>query len=43
MLMKKGEAYFDPINDKVRFRQLCNIPIDEELYKITDMEKSMVK
>jgi len=43
MLLRKGEAYFDPINDKVRFRQLCNIPIPKELYEITEMEKQVEK
>ena len=38
MLFRRGEGYFDPVNDKVRFRQLCNVPIDEELYETTDME-----
>jgi len=38
MLLRRGEGYFDPINDSFRFRQLCNIPIDKELYKVTDIE-----
>ena len=41
MLFRKGEAYFDVLNDKVRFRQLCNEPIPKELYEITDMEKDV--
>jgi len=43
MLFRKGEAYFDIINNKVRFRHLCNEPIPEELYKITDIEKQVEK
>ena len=38
MLFRKGEGYFDIINDKVRFRHLCNTPIPEELYKVSDIE-----
>ncbi len=38
MLLRRGEGYFDPINDKVRFRHLCNTPIPEELYEISDIE-----
>ena len=37
-LLKRGEGYFDPINNKVRFRKLCSEPIPEEIYKTTDME-----
>ena len=43
MLFRKGEAYFDVLNDKVRFRQLCNEPIPVELYAITNMEKEVQK
>ena len=43
MVLRKGEAYFDPINDKLRFRQLCNTPIPKELYEITEMEKQVQK
>lgn len=38
MLLRRGEGYFDPINDTVRFRQLCNIPISKELYETSDVE-----
>ncbi|OOM14586.1 hypothetical protein [Clostridium saccharobutylicum] len=38
MLLKRGESYFDPINDTIRFRKLCNAPIPNELYEITGME-----
>ncbi|MCX7749576.1 MAG: hypothetical protein N2645_22175 [Clostridia bacterium] len=38
MLMRRGEGYFDPIKDRVRFRQLCNVPIPGELYETTEME-----
>jgi len=43
MLFRKGEAYFDIINNQVRFRHLCNEPIPEELYEITDIEKQVEK
>ncbi|SHJ14679.1 hypothetical protein SAMN02745163_01420 [Clostridium cavendishii DSM 21758] len=38
MLFKRGEGYFDAANNLVRFRKLCNIPINEELYETTSME-----
>ena len=38
MLLKKGEAYYDVINDKVRFRKLLQEPLKEELYETTEME-----
>jgi hypothetical protein len=38
MLIKRGEGYFDPINNTVRFRQLCNVPINENLYSDTAIE-----
>lgn len=41
MLLKKGEAYYDVVTDKVRFRQLCNEPIPEELYKVTKTESEV--
>lgn len=37
-LLKRGEGYFDPINNKVRFRKLCNESIPKELYKTTEIE-----
>ena len=37
-LFKKGEGYFDPINDKIRFRKLLSEEIPEEMYKTTDVE-----
>lgn len=43
MLFRRGEGYFDPINDKVRFRHLCNAPIPEELYEVTDIEHDVQK
>lgn len=43
MLFRRGEAYFDIINKKVRFRCLCNKPIPEELYEITDIERQVEK
>ncbi|MBN1802204.1 MAG: hypothetical protein JW891_11895 [Candidatus Lokiarchaeota archaeon] len=41
MVLKRGEAYYDPIVDAVRFRQLCNSPIPKELYETTTMELSV--
>ncbi len=38
MLFRRGEGYFDLLNNKVRFRHLCNTPIPEELYQVTEME-----
>jgi hypothetical protein len=38
MLLKRGEGYFDAVNDTVRFRRLCNAPIPKELYETTEME-----
>ncbi|GAA0076485.1 SWIM zinc finger domain-containing protein [Clostridium sp. CTA-5] len=38
MLLRRGEGYYDPINDNIRFRRLCNIPIPNELYETTSME-----
>jgi len=38
MLLRRGEAYYDPINDSVRFRQLCNAPLPKELYEVTKLE-----
>lgn len=38
MLFRKGEAYYDLLKDTVRFRQLCNVPIAEELYETTSAE-----
>ncbi len=43
MLFRRGEGYFDMVNNKVRFRQLCNTPIPEELYEVTDIERDVQK
>lgn len=43
MLFKKGEAYYDIVSNKVRFRQLVNEPIPEELYEITKIEKNVLQ
>ncbi|MFX1298972.1 MAG: hypothetical protein ACFFD2_29455, partial [Promethearchaeota archaeon] len=37
-LLRRGEAYFDLINEKFRFRQLLNVPVPEELYQETGVE-----
>lgn len=38
MLLRRGEGYYDAINDSVRFRRLCNEEIPKELYETTPME-----
>lgn len=38
MLLRKGEGYYDVVNDTVRFRRLCNEPIPKELYETTETE-----
>lgn len=38
MLFRKGEGYYDPVKDMVRFRQLCSAPIAKELYETTETE-----
>ncbi len=43
MLFRRGEGYFDVVNNKVRFRQLCNVPLPEELYEVTQIEKDVQK
>ncbi len=43
MLFRKGEGYFDIVNNKVRFRHLCNEPIPRQLYEITSIEKQVEK
>lgn len=43
MLFRRGEGYFDIINNKVRFRRLCSEPIPEQLYEISYIEKEVEK
>lgn len=43
MLFRKGEGYFDIANNKVRFRHLCNAPIPEELYEVSNIEIDVQK
>ncbi len=43
MLFRKGEGYFDIVNNKVRFRHLCNAPIPEELYQVSNIEIDVQK
>ena len=43
MLLKKGEGYYDQINDKVRFRRLISEPLPEEVYKTTETELNVQK
>jgi hypothetical protein len=42
-LLKKGEGYFDPLTNLIRFRKLCSEPIPEELYETTDVEKDVAE
>jgi len=42
MVLRKGEAYYDPIIESLRFRQLLNIPIPKELYEITNLERQVL-
>ena len=43
MLFRKGEGYFDIVNNKVRFRHLCNAPIPKELYQVSSIEIDVQK
>lgn len=43
MLLRKGEGYYDTITNQIRFRQLCNTPIPEELYEVTDAERLVMQ
>lgn len=43
MLLRKGEGYYDPVKDIVRFRRLCSEDIPEELYKTTSTEIDVQK
>lgn len=42
MLFRKGEGYYDPLTDLIRFRQLCQVPLPEELYASSDLELKVV-
>lgn len=42
-VLKKGEGYYDPINDKIRFRRLINESLPEEMYKTTEIELNVQK
>ncbi|MBD3254698.1 MAG: hypothetical protein GF383_06375, partial [Candidatus Lokiarchaeota archaeon] len=41
MLLRRGEAYYDPLIKKYRFRHLCNVPIPEKLYEVSELEKNV--
>lgn len=43
MLLKKGEGYYDSVNDKVRFRRLINEELPKEMYETTQIEKNVQK
>ena len=40
-VLKRGEGYFDPISNLIRFRRLCSEPIPPELYQTTQTEHSV--
>jgi len=42
MVLRKGEAYYDPIIESLRFRQLLNIPMPKELYESTNLERQVL-
>lgn len=43
MLLRRGEGYFDILNNKIRFRRLCNTPIPPKLYETTEIELQVQK
>jgi len=42
MILRRGEAYYDPIINSIRFRKLLNIPLPKRLYERTDLEKKVL-
>ena len=42
-LLKRGEGYFDPVSNTVRFRKLYHEPIPKDLYKSTQTELEVTK
>jgi len=42
-LLKRGEGYYDAVNNVVRFRKLCNEQIPKELYETTETEAAVKK
>ena len=42
MLLRKGDAYYDPIMEAYRFRQLLNVPMPLELYQTTQLERDVL-
>ncbi|MHA1498567.1 MAG: SWIM zinc finger family protein [Promethearchaeota archaeon] len=41
-LLRKGDAYYDPIIEAYRFRQLLNVPLPLELYQTTQLEREVL-
>jgi hypothetical protein len=41
LILRRGEAYYDPIINSTRFRQLLNIPIPKRIYERTEFEKKV--
>ena len=43
MLLRKGDAYYDPIIETYRFRQLLNVPMPLELYQTSPLERAVLE
>ncbi len=41
-VLRRGNGYYDIINDSYRFRQLCNEPLPPHLYETTDLEEDVI-
>jgi len=41
-VLRRGEAYFDPISNSIRFRQLLNFPLPRRLYESSQIEKDVI-
>ena len=39
LILRRSQGYIDPINNMIRFRQLFNVPLPEELYKTNYLEE----
>ena len=42
MLFRKGEGYFDLVNNKIRFRRLIKEELPSEMYKTSDIETKVL-
>lgn len=43
MIFRKGEGYYDLVNNKVRFRKLINEELPSEMYKTSDIEAKVLE